>query len=183
MLDILPTRLLGLILIQPRVFGDARGFFLESFNLERYAEVGIDGDFVQDNHSRSGYGTLRGLHFQVHPGQPKLVRCARGSVYDVVVDVRRSSPTFGEWEAFELDDSLHHQLYIPVGFAHGLCATSDAVDFVYKVGSYYNPAEETGIAWNDPDLGIPWPVDNPVLSERDRTNPPLAEITSSLPDW
>lgn len=182
-LQILPTRLSGLVLVEPRLFGDERGFFLETFSRERYAAVGIDVDFVQDNHSRSGRGALRGLHFQTDPGQPKLVRCARGSVYDVVVDVRRSSPTFGEWEAFELDDRSHRQLFIPVGFAHGLCATSEIADFVYKVGSYFDAATEAGIAWDDPELGIPWPLADPVVSERDRSNPRLSEIADALPGW
>jgi dTDP-4-dehydrorhamnose 3,5-epimerase len=177
------TRLAGVVLVEPRIFPDERGYFLETYSQSRYGELGIDADFVQDNHSRSHAGAIRGIHFQSDPGQPKLVRCSRGRVFDVVVDVRRSSPTFGQWESFELDDVTHRQLYVPVGFAHGLQALSDDVDFVYKVGSYYDPATEVGIAWDDPDLAIPWPVAPAIVSERDRANPRLAEIRDSLPDW
>ena len=177
------TRLEGPILVQPTVFADERGFFFESFRRDAHADLGIDIEFVQENHSRSVRGTVRALHFQADPGQPKLVRVARGRAWDVVVDIRRSSPTFGEWEAFELDDERHEQLFIPVGFAHGFCAVSDVVDFVYKVGSYYDPATERGIAWDDPDLAIPWPAENAALSERDRQNPTLAELASDLPPW
>ena len=126
---------------------------------------------------------MRALHFQADPGQAKLVRVARGRVWDVVVDIRRSSPTFGEWESFELDDERNVQLYVPAGFAHGFCALTDAVDFVYKVGSYYDPVTERGIAWDDPDLAIPWPVDKPEVSPRDGANPTLAQITGTLPVW
>ena len=179
----LPTRIGGLVLIEPDVHADSRGFFLETYSQESWEELGVDARFVQDNHSRSGAATLRALHFQTDPGQPKLVRVARGRAWDVVVDIRRSSPTFGEWESFELDDERNLQVYVPTGFAHGFCALSDVVDFVYKVGSYYDPATERGIAWDDPDLGIPWPVDMPIVSERDRHNPTLAQITADLPAW
>jgi dTDP-4-dehydrorhamnose 3,5-epimerase len=180
---VLNTRLTGPILVEPRVFADGRGFFLESYRREAFREIGIDADFVQDNHSRSVRGTIRALHFQAHPGQPKLVRVARGSAWDVVVDLRRSSPTFGEWEAVELDDARNLQLYVPIGFAHGFCALSDVVDLVYKVGSYYDAATERGIAWDDSALAIPWPSDSATVSERDRQNPTFAEITPELPDW
>ena len=180
---IIPTRLRGPILIEPRTHRDVRGFFLETFRADTYRNVGIDVDFVQDNHSRSTRGTVRALHLQVDPGQPKLVRVARGAVFDVVVDVRRSSPTFGQWESFDLDDELNRQLFVPVGFAHGFCAISFEADLVYKVGSYYNPAAERGIAWNDGQVGITWPFDDPIVSERDRRNPTLADIVDSLPDW
>jgi dTDP-4-dehydrorhamnose 3,5-epimerase len=180
---ILPTRLAGLILIEPRVFGDGRGFLFESFRRESYQAAGIDADFVQDNHSRSLRGTIRALHFQADPGQPKLVRVAHGRAWDVALDIRRSSPTFGEWEAFELDDERNLQLFVPIGFAHGFCAMSEVADFVYKIGSYYDPATERGIAWDDPDLGIPWPTDQPIVSERDRNNPTLAQIRDELPAW
>lgn len=183
MTTILPTRLSGPVLVEPRVFGDERGFFFEAFHRDAYEAVGITADFVQDNHSRSTAGTIRGLHFQREPGQPKLVRVARGRAWDVVVDVRRSSPTFGEWESFELDDVRHLQLYVPIGFAHGFCALSEVVDFVYKVGSYYDPDSERGIAWDDPDLAIPWPVQDALVSERDRANPTLAMIREALPNW
>ena len=177
------TRLSGPILIEPAVFADDRGFFFESFRADRYRETGIDADFVQDNHSRSTRGTIRALHFQHHPGQPKLVRVARGRVWDVVVDIRRRSPTFGEWESFELDDERNVQLYVPVGFAHGFCVLSGEADFVYKVGSYYDPAVESGIAWDDPALAIPWPVTEPNVSPRDRANPTLNQIRDALPEW
>ncbi len=180
---ILPTRLAGLILIEPQVFADGRGFLFESFRREPYWAAGIDVDFVQDNHSRSLRGTIRALHFQADPGQPKLVRVARGRAWDVALDIRRSSPTFGQWESFELDDERNLQLYIPIGFAHGFCATSDVADFVYKIGSYYDPLTERGIAWDDSDLGIPWPADQPIVSERDRGNPTLAQIREELPAW
>ena len=183
MIPTLPTRLAGPILIEPRAVTDDRGFFLETYRREAYREVGVIGDFVQDNHSRSARGTIRALHFQAEPGQPKLVRVARGQVFDVVVDLRRSSPTFGEWESFELDDERHWQLYVPIGFAHGFCVVSDVADFVYKVGSYYDASTERGIAWDDPDLAIPWPVEKPVVSERDRHNPSLAESRDGLPAW
>lgn len=177
------TRLAGPIVIEPRVFADQRGFFLETYRAADYAALGITTNFVQDNHSRSTRGSIRAFHFQADPGQAKLVCVARGRAWDVVVDIRRSSPTFGEWESFELDDERHLQLYIPVGFAHGFCALTEVVDFIYKVGSYYDPATERGIAWDDPALAIPWPVDEPMVSSRDRSNPTLAQIKANLPDW
>ena len=180
---LLPVRLSGPLLVEPLVSQDSRGFFFESYRRDLYRDAGMTDDFVQDNHSRSLRGTIRALHFQAHPGQPKLVRVARGRVWDVVVDIRPKSPTFGEWEAFELDDQRNLQLYVPVGFAHGFCALSEVADLVYKVGSYYDAATERGIAWNDPDIGIAWPTLDPLLSERDRDNPPLAAIRESLPDW
>lgn len=179
----LPTDLDGVLLLEPTPAGDERGFFLETYRRDRYAELGITDDFVQDNHSRSVRGTLRGLHFQQLPGQAKLVRVARGRVYDVVVDIRRASPTFGRFHAVELDDVHHRQLYVPVGFAHAFCVLSDVADFVYKVGSYYDPSAERGIAWDDPEIGIPWPVADPILSDRDRRNPRLSEIRDELPGW
>ena len=182
-LMVIPTRIQGPTLIEPRTHRDNRGFFLETFRADRFREVGIDVEFVQDNHSRSTHGTVRALHFQVDPGQPKLVRVARGAVFDVIVDVRRSSATFGAWESFDLDDVLNRQLFLPVGFAHGFCVTSDEADVVYKVSSYYDPSTERGIAWDDPAIGIPWPVTDPIVSVRDRGNPTLAEIAGSLPDW
>ena len=178
----IPTRLPGLVLLAPQVHGDARGFFMETYRADAWAAVGVPMDFVQDNHSRSRRGTLRGLHFQTHPGQGKLVRCARGRVLDVVVDLRRGSPTFGEWEGFELDDETGRQLYIPVGFGHGFCVLSETADFVYKCTAYYDPATEKGIRFDDPDVGVEWPGDVELLySERDRTAPRLAEIADELP--
>jgi dTDP-4-dehydrorhamnose 3,5-epimerase len=175
------TRLDGLVLIEPEAHADSRGFFLETFRRDTYHELGIDVDFVQDNHSRSQRGALRAFHFQVDPGQAKLVRAARGAIHDVVVDLRRTSPTYGEHEAFELSDENHRQLFVPVGFAHGFCVTSDVADVTYKVSSYYDPATERGIAFDDPDLGVEWPVSDPLVSERDRTNPRLAEVADQLP--
>jgi dTDP-4-dehydrorhamnose 3,5-epimerase len=181
-MDRLPTRLEGLVLLAPRIHGDARGFFLETYRADAWSAEGVPTGFVQDNHSRSRRGTLRGLHFQTHPGQAKLVRCARGRVLDVVVDLRRGSPTFGEWEGVELDDESGRQLFIPVGFGHGFCVLSETADFVYKCTSYYDPATERGIRFDDPDVGVAWPDDLELLySERDREAPRLAEIADSLP--
>jgi len=179
----LPTRIDSLVLIEPNVHADSRGFFVETYGQQSWEEVGVTAKFLQDNHSRSVAGTLRGLHFQTHPGQLKLVRVARGRAWDVVVDIRRSSPTFGEWESFELDDERNLQLYVPIGFAHGFCALSEIVDVVYKVDSYYDPATERGIAWDDPRLAIPWPTNQPIVSERDQRNPTLAQILNELPPW
>jgi dTDP-4-dehydrorhamnose 3,5-epimerase len=176
----LPTRLNGPILLQPRVHGDDRGFFVETFLRDEYRNAGIDVEFVQDNQSRSGRGTLRGLHFQRSPGQAKLVRAARGSIWDVVVDIRLGSPTVGQYEAFELDDVDHRQLFVPIGFAHGFCVISAEADVTYKVSSVYDAAEERGIAWNDPAIGIKWPMETPILSDRDRANPSLDDVLSDL---
>ncbi len=159
--------LAGLKLIQPRVFRDDRGFFIETYSEPRYAEVGIDVTFVQDNHSRSVKGTLRGLHYQSSPGQAKLVRVATGRIWDVVVDIRPASPTFGKWEGAVLDAEDHAQLFVPVGFAHGFCVLSESADVIYKVSSPYNPATEYSIRYNDPDIAVDWPVRVPVLSDRD----------------
>lgn len=176
----LPTRLDGLVLIQPMVHADARGFFVETYGREASRAVGIDVDFVQDNHSRSSRDALRGLHYQRRPGQAKLVRAARGAIWDVVVDIRPDSPTFGDFEAFELDDVTHRQLFVPIGFAHGFCVLSEVADVAYKVSSPFDGGEERGIAWDDPALAIPWPVPDPILSERDRRNPILAEAVPDL---
>lgn len=177
------VRLSGPLIITPQLIRDERGFFLETFRRDRYRDLGVDADFVQNNHSRSVRGAVRALHFQLSPGQPKLVRVARGAVFDVIVDLRRSSPSFGQWESFVLDDVTHHQLYVPAGFAHGFCVVSDVADVVYLVGSYYDPATERGLAWDDPDLAIPWPTKHPILSDRDRRNPKLPELIDELPDW
>src|SRR3954452_9114301 len=175
------TRIEGLVLVEPTVHRDDRGFFVETFRAADFPEMGIEGPFVQENQSRSARGTVRALHFQLQPGQAKLVRTARGSVYDVAVDLRRDSPTFGHYEAFELSDENAHQLFVPVGFAHGFCVTSEVADFTYKVSSYYDGSQERGIAWDDPGIGIEWPVADPVVSDRDRSNPRLAEIADQLP--
>ena len=167
--------------MQPKVIADDRGFFFETYRRNEYSELGVAEEFVQDNHSRSVRGTIRALHFQLSPGQAKLIRCARGAIYDVAVDLRRDSPTFGQYEAFELTDANAHQIFIPVGFAHGFCVTSDEADVTYKVSSYYDQQTERGIAWDDPDIAIPWPTAEPLVSDRDRTNPRLAEIADELP--
>jgi dTDP-4-dehydrorhamnose 3,5-epimerase len=178
----LDTRLDGLVLLEPDVHGDARGFFIESFRANVWAAHGVDTDFVQDNHSRSGQGVLRGMHFSIGAGQAKLVRCARGRILDVVVDLRRASATYGECETVELDDEAHRQLWIPVGFGHGFCVLSETADFVYKCTAYYDGATEAGIRFDDPDVGIDWPADIELLySERDRTAPTLAQVAEELP--
>lgn len=177
------TRLSGPILLEPSLHADERGFFLETYSAREYAALGIAEPFVQDNHSRSGAGVLRGLHFQSEPGQAKLVRVARGRIADVVVDLRRSSSTFGEHEIFELEDRSHRQVYVPVGFAHGFVVLSELADVVYKVTAYYDETTERGIVWDDPDLSIAWPETRPRLSPRDRALPRLAEIRDRLPDW
>jgi dTDP-4-dehydrorhamnose 3,5-epimerase len=175
------TRLDGLVLLTPAKHGDERGFFMETYRADAWAAQGVPTEFVQDNHSRSRRGTVRGMHFQLSPGQGKLVRVARGRVLDVVVDVRRASPTFGQWEAVELDDERGQQLWIPVGFAHGFCVLSDEADFVYKCTSYFDPATEAGFSFADPDVGIEWPDGELIYSQRDRDAPRLAEIADSLP--
>jgi dTDP-4-dehydrorhamnose 3,5-epimerase len=178
----LPTRLDGLVLLAPAVHGDERGFFIETYRDELWREHGVEAEFVQDNHSRSRRGTLRGIHFQTHPGQGKLVRCARGRVFDVVVDLRRGSPTFGEWEGVELDGADGHQLWIPVGFGHGFCVLSDLADFVYKCTTYYDAATESGFRFDDPDVGVEWPSGIELIySERDRHAPRLADVAEELP--
>lgn len=178
----LSTRLPGCKLLEPRVFGDARGFFTETWRADQAESLGLPREFVQDNHSRSRRGTLRGIHFQTQPGQGKLVRCARGRIFDVVVDLRRGSPTYGEWEGVELDDERHRQLWIPIGFGHGFCVLSEQADVIYKVTSYYDPGTEAGISFADPDVGIEWPAGIELLySDRDRDAPRLAEIAAGLP--
>ena len=181
----LSTTLDGLVLIEPAVHRDARGFFQETFRQDKLAELGLAEDlaFVQENHSRSTRGVVRGMHFQVGAGIAKLVRCARGAIFDVVVDLRRGSPHFGRWEGFELNDGNHHQLLVPVGFAHGFCVTSDVADVLYKQTGFYAPDLERGIAYNDPDVGIRWPLptEELIVSERDAQAPPLRELRERLP--
>ena len=179
-MEVIPTRLDGPVLLRPVVHRDARGFFHESYRRSVFAELGIDDDFVQDNHSRSSRGVLRGMHFQ--DGMAKLVRCARGAIVDALVDIRRGSPTFGQWEAFELNDENLHQLYAPVGFAHGFCVLSESADVVYRCSSYYDPELEGGIHYADPDVGIAWPEGLEwTVSERDANAPTLAEVADALP--
>jgi dTDP-4-dehydrorhamnose 3,5-epimerase len=178
----LETRLDGLVHLAPTVHGDTRGFFVETFRADTARRYGIPTDFVQDNHSRSRQGTLRGIHFQTHPGQGKLVRVARGRVFDVVVDLRRGSPTFGEWEGVVLDDEGGAMLWIPVGFGHGFLVLSEVADFVYKCTNYYDSATEAGIRFDDPEVGVQWPSEVELLySERDATAPLLSEIADTLP--
>jgi len=177
----LETKLDGVVLIEPVVHGDERGFMLESYSREAWQELGIEVEFVQHNHSRSSQGTLRGIHFQTEPGQAKLVRCPRGEILDVAVDLRRGSPTYGQWEAHVLDDVKHRQLFVPVGFGHGFAVLSDVADVAYQVSSYYDPATEAGIAWDDPDVAVAWRVAEPLLSERDKKAPKLADVADELP--
>ncbi len=174
-MDVCPLRLHGLKLLKPRVFRDERGFFLESFRKPLYQEHGLP-EFVQDNISFSCQHTIRALHFQSAPGQAKLVSCVQGKVFDVAVDLREDSPTFGQWEGVELDDVEHHQLFIPVGFAHGYCVLSQEALVVYKVSALYDPKTERSIRWNDPRIGVRWPTQTPVLSPRDQTSPFFQEV-------
>jgi dTDP-4-dehydrorhamnose 3,5-epimerase len=175
------TRLDGLVLIEPDVYGDERGFLVETYRRDGWRDLGVDLDFVQHNHSRSAQGTLRGLHFQTAPGQAKLVRCSQGRIFDVAVDLRRGSETFGQWEGHELDDRAHRQLLIPIGFGHGFCVLSEQADVDYQLSSYYDGHTEAGIAWDDPEVGVEWPVDEPMLSERDSSAPRLADVADELP--
>ncbi|MBA4501533.1 dTDP-4-dehydrorhamnose 3,5-epimerase [Marinobacterium marinum] len=169
-MNVIETRLPGVLIIEPTVFGDHRGFFKETFQLERYREAGITLPFVQDNHSRSQKGVLRGLHFQKTRPQGKLVSCSRGAVYDVAVDINPESPTCGQYVGVELTDENHRQLWVPPGYAHGFCVLSDIADFQYKCTDYYHPEDEGGLLWNDPDIGIEWPIDEPQLSAKDQVN-------------
>jgi len=177
----LPTKLAGVVLLGPQVHGDERGFMVETYRRDAWAEAGVEVEFVQHNHSRSAKDTLRGLHFQTEPGQAKLVRCPRGRIFDVAVDLRRGSPTYRQWEGHVLDDETHRQLFVPAGFGHGFAVLSDVADVTYLLSSIYDPATESGIAWDDPDVGVEWPVGDPLLSERDRAAPRLAEVSGSLP--
>jgi dTDP-4-dehydrorhamnose 3,5-epimerase len=175
-MEVIELPLPGLKLVRPRVFRDSRGFFRETFHEPRYAQAGIDCRFVQDNHSRSSYGTLRGLHYQSTPGQAKLLSTTRGRVFDVAVDIRPDSPTFGEWHGVTLDAEEGTQLFIPVGFAHGFCVLSEDADVAYKVSAVYDARTELGIRWNDPDIGVTWPIADPVLSERDQKTESFADF-------
>jgi dTDP-4-dehydrorhamnose 3,5-epimerase len=166
----------GLIIIEPKVFRDSRGLFYEVYSESRYKEHGVSARFVQDNHSVSEKGVLRGLHYQVNPGQDKLVRVVRGEVFDVAVDIRKGSSTYGKWWGLSLSEANNLQLYIPVGFAHGFCVLSDSAEVLYKCSDYYSPQNERGIIWNDPDLAIDWPIENPTLSEKDIEYPNFAAL-------
>ncbi|WP_338766854.1 dTDP-4-dehydrorhamnose 3,5-epimerase [Massilia sp. METH4] len=176
-MNVISTPIDGLLVIEPAVFGDERGFFYESFNAKRFAELtDVQLPFVQDNHSRSARGVLRGMHYQIRQTQGKLVRVTAGSVFDVAVDLRRNSPTFGRWHGLELSAENKRQFWIPPGFAHGFAVTSEFAEFLYKTTDYYAPEHERALAWNDPAVGIEWPIDGPpLLSAKDRTGVSLAE--------
>ncbi len=177
------TDLPGVLIIEPRVFQDARGFFLETYHADRYEDAGVLGPFVQDNHSRSLKGTVRGLHLQVRRPQAKLMRAVSGSMLDVAVDVRVGSPNFGQWTSALLSGDNFKQLYVPPGFAHGFAVLSDVVDVEYKCTDYYHPEDELTVRWNDPAIGIEWPRAEPTLSDRDRLAPPLADLLDRLPRY
>ncbi|HYP81601.1 MAG TPA: dTDP-4-dehydrorhamnose 3,5-epimerase [Steroidobacteraceae bacterium] len=177
-MNVVPTGLAGVLIIEPRVFGDSRGFFLESWNERTFAQAGLPAHFVQDNHSLSGRGTLRGLHYQLQNTQGKLVRVVAGEVFDVAVDVRRSSPDFGKWVGVTLSAANKRMLWVPPGFAHGFYVTSEQAEFLYKCTEFYDPASERTLAWNDPEIGIQWPLDpgaQPLMSAKDLQGRRLAE--------
>ena len=180
-MNIIPTELPGVVIIEPRVFTDRRGFFFESYNAPRYAAAGITATFVQDNHSSSAKGTIRGLHYQLHHPQAKLLRVIRGAVFDVAVDIRRGSPTFGKWVGVELSADNKRQLFIPAGFGHGFCALSDVTELEYKCSDVYVADDQHGVLWNDPTSGIQWPVREPILSDADRAYRPLTLDRDDLP--
>jgi dTDP-4-dehydrorhamnose 3,5-epimerase len=180
-MDFKPTRIPDVILIEPDVHRDPRGFFLETWHQRKYAAGGIPGPFLQDNHSRSGRGTLRGLHAQREHPQGKLVRAVAGEVFDVAVDIRRGSPTFGRWVGDRLSGENLRQLWIPPGFAHGFCVLSEQVHLEYKCTDFYDPDDEITVAWNDPEIGIEWPLEDPTLSAKDAAAPRLTEILDLLP--
>ena len=178
-MNVIDTPLSGAKIIEPKVFGDARGFFLETFSAQRYREAGINVSFVQDNHSRSAKGVLRGLHYQLNYPQGKLVSVMQGEVLDIAVDIREGSPTFGQWHGVVLNDDNHRQFYIPPGFAHGFVVLSDMADFVYKCTEYYHPEDEKGLLWNDKAIAIDWQIDKPLLSAKDQNNKSLAELQAN----
>jgi dTDP-4-dehydrorhamnose 3,5-epimerase len=175
-IEVTKTPLSGVVIIETRVFGDERGFFMETFNQQSFESVGLPSNFVQDNHSRSSKGVLRGLHYQFPQWQGKLVRVLSGSIFDVAVDIRPDSRTFGEWYGLEINDENRLQLYVPPGFAHGFATLSDTADVAYKCTSLYKPEDEGCIFWNDPEIGIEWPIDNPLVSEKDADAPRLSGI-------
>ena len=181
----IPTSLPGLVILEPSVFPDERGFFTETYRRQWHADVGIpaEEEFIQDNHSRSSRGVVRGMHFHIGAGVAKLVRCARGRIVDVAVDLREGSPTYAQWEAVELSDENMRMFYVPVGFAHGFCALSDVADVLYKQTAYYDPAVERGIAWDDPEVGVEWPLPAAelIVSARDAAAPRLREVAGELP--
>ena len=179
-MNLIQTKLPDVLVVEPVVFSDDRGFFLETCNTVRYHKIGITAAFVQDNMSRSKKGVLRGLHYQLQYPQGKLVGVSNGEAFDVAVDIRTGSPTFGQWTGTILNDVNHRQMYIPPGFAHGFCVISDSADFIYKCSEYYHPEDEYGILWNDSDIAIKWPVEIPIISDKDSRNSNLSEIPSKL---
>lgn len=179
-MNVIKTELAGVLIIEPKVFGDSRGFFFESYQKQRYIDAGITLDFVQDNHSRSSRGVLRGLHFQIAKPQGKLVRVSRGEVLDVAADINPSSPTFGKHVAVLLNEDNHRQIWVPPGYAHGFVVLSEFADFQYKCTNYYDPSDEGGIAWNDATLAIDWGVESPALSAKDQQHPTLIQYAESL---
>ncbi|MDL1965224.1 MAG: dTDP-4-dehydrorhamnose 3,5-epimerase [Candidatus Desulfofervidus auxilii] len=179
--EFIPLEISQVILIEPKVFADTRGFFMETYSYKAFAKFGIKEHFVQDNHSRSVKGVLRGLHYQKHPtAQAKLVRCVKGAIFDVAVDIRKGSPTYGKWVGVTLTAENKRMLYIPVGFAHGFYTLEEDTEVIYKVSHYYSPKDEAGIIWNDPKIGIIWPSNTPVVGERDRKWPPLKEADNNF---
>lgn len=176
-MDITTTSLEGVLIIEPRVFKDSRGFFMETYNQNRYTGAGVDNAFVQDNLSYSVRGTVRGLHFQINRPQDKLIQVITGKILDVVVDIRSGSETFGQWEGVYLSDQNNHQLFIPKGFAHGFCVLSEFALFAYKCSEFYVPDDEGGILWSDPDIGIDWQVEHPIISEKDKNFPCLSDLS------
>ena len=179
MIDVIETPLSGVLLIEPRVFEDERGFFMETFNADDFANAGLPVTFVQDNHSRSSQNVLRGLHYQYPQWQGKLVRTILGEIFDVAVDIRRDSPTFGEWYGATLTDTNKQQLYIPPGFAHGFCVMSEFADVVYKCTTLYKPSDDAAVRWNDPEVGIDWPIENPLVSPKDAAAQTLQDVVVS----
>lgn len=179
-MKVIKTKLSGVIIIEPKVFNDSRGFFKENFHVQCYRDIGIDYDFVQDNYSQSQKGVLRGLHFQVTKPQGKLVSCLRGAVFDVAIDINPLSLTFGQYVGVELTEENHRQLWVPPGYAHGFCVLTDIADFHYKCTDYYDPNDESGVIWNDPDININWPIEQPLLSNKDAKLPLLKEFERRL---
>jgi len=176
-MEVQPTEFPGVFVIEPRFFADSRGFFMETYHQKRYADAGLDCRFVQDNYSRSCKATVRGLHYQIQHPQGKLVQVVHGEIFDVAVDLRRDSPTFGRWLGVTLNDTNHLQLYIPPGFAHGFCVLSEFADFFYKCTDVYYPEHERTLLWNDPDVGVDWPLpEEPILSEKDKNGTPLSKV-------
>lgn len=182
-MKVFPTDLDGVLVIEPQVHRDDRGFFAETYHAARYAAAGVDATFVQDNHSRSVQGTLRGLHAQLQRPQAKLLRVLRGRIFDVVVDVRVGSPTFKRWISVELSDENFRQIFVPIGFAHGFCVLSDVAEVEYKCSDVYQAGDELGLAWNDPEVGVEWPVGEPLLSSKDREGKPLSRLLDRLPRY